>query len=123
MVELPVPYQLANRRRRLDLPSGKPMMVNLCMNVEYWPFDGPMPRGVLPAPHGALVQPPDIPNYSWVEYGMRCGMPRFMDALARRGLKASALMNAQVADVYPALMDEIVAAGWELVGHGCSSSR
>lgn len=113
-----VPYRMANRRERLEPPRGKPIMVNLCMNVEYWPFDRPMPRGVLPAPHGAQIQPPDIPNYSWVEYGMRCGMPRFMDALARRGLKASALMNAQVADVYPTLMDEIVAAGWELVGHG-----
>ena len=27
-------------------------------------------------------------------------------------------MNAQVADVYPDLMDEMVAAKWELVGHG-----
>ena len=113
-----VPYQMANRRRRLEPPGGKPIMVNLAMNVEYWPFHRPMPRGVLPPPHGAQIQPPDVPNYSWVEYGMRCGMPRFMDILARRGLRASALMNAQVADVYPALMDEIVAAGWELVGHG-----
>jgi peptidoglycan/xylan/chitin deacetylase (PgdA/CDA1 family) len=113
-----VPFQLASRRKRLEPPGGKAIMVNLAINVEYWPFDRPMPRGVLPPPHGAQIEPPDIPNYSWVEYGMRCGMPRFMEAVARRGIKASALMNAQVADVYPALMDEIVAAGWELVGHG-----
>lgn len=113
-----VPYAMSNRRKRLEPPGGKPIIVNLCMNVEYWPFDRPMPRGVLPPPHGAQIQPPDVPNYSWVEYGMRAGMPRFMAATGSRGLPVSALMNAQVADVYPDLMDAIVEAGWELVGHG-----
>ena len=113
-----VPYQMSNRRKRLEPPQGKPIIVNLCMNVEYWPFDRPMPRGVLPPPHGAQIEPPDVPNYSWVEYGMRCGMPRFMEMISQRGIRASALMNAQVADVYPDLMDEIVKAEWELVGHG-----
>lgn len=113
-----VPFRMSSERRALEPPGGRPIIVNLCMNIEYWPFDRPMPRGVLPAPHGAQIQPPDVPNYSWVEYGMRCGMPRFMAMLAERDLKASALMNAQVADVYPGLMAEIVEAGWELVGHG-----
>ncbi|MFK7945295.1 MAG: polysaccharide deacetylase family protein [Paracoccaceae bacterium] len=113
-----VPYQMSNKRRRLEPPGGKPIIVNLCMNVEYWPFDKPMPRGVLPPPHGAQIQPPDVPNYSWVEYGMRAGMPRFMEMVGQRGLPVSALMNAQVADVYTDLMDDIVASGWELVGHG-----
>ena len=38
--------------------------------------------------------------------------------LGERGLRASGLMNAQVADMYPALMDAILEADWELVGHG-----
>ena len=105
-------------RKQLEPMHGKPIMVNLCMNIEYWPFDRPMPRGVLPPPHGAQIEPPDVPNYSWVEYGMRAGMPRFMDMLAQRQLPASALLNAQVADVYASLMEDILAACWELVGHG-----
>lgn len=113
-----VPYRMSNRVKQLEPPEGKPIIVNLCMNIEYWPFNRPMPRGVLPPPHGQQIQPPDVPNYSWVEYGMRCGMPRFMDMCAQRRLPVSALMNAQVADVYPDLMDEIVRADWELVGHG-----
>ncbi len=113
-----VPYQMSSRRKRLEPPMGKPIIVNLCMNVEYWPFDRPMPRGVLPPPHGAQMEPPDVPNYSWVEYGMRAGMPRFMEMVGERGVRVSALMNAQVADVYPDLMNEIVKAKWELVGHG-----
>ncbi|MEM7188347.1 MAG: polysaccharide deacetylase family protein [Pseudomonadota bacterium] len=113
-----VPFQMASERPKIAPPDGKPIIVNFCMNIEYWPFDRPMPRGVLPAPHGAQIQPPDVPNYAWVEYGLRVGMPRFLDMLTRRGLKASALMNAQVADIYPSLMDAVVDAGWELVGHG-----
>lgn len=113
-----VPYQMASRRKRLEPLDGKPLMVHLAMNIEYWPFDRPMPRGIIPPPHGATAQPPDIPNYAWVEYGMRVGMPRIMTMLADRGLPASAFMNAQVADVYPSLTEAVVKEGWELVGHG-----
>ncbi len=113
-----VPFKLANERPKLEPLNGKPLMVHLAMNIEYWPFDRPMPRGIIPAPHGAQPQPPDIPNYSWVEYGLRCGMPRVMHMLEQRAVKASAFLNAQVADVYPSLMSAIMEAGWELVGHG-----
>ena len=113
-----VPFQLSSERPPLKPFRGKPIMVNLAMNIEYWPFDRPMPRGVLPPPHGRPAASPDMPNYSWVEYGLRCGLPRFMRALADRGLKASALMNAQVCDVYPSIAEAVLQAGWELVGHG-----
>ena len=59
-----------------------------------------------------------MPNYSWVEYGLRCGMPRFIGMLKQRGLPASAFINAQVIDIYPSLAAAVVDAGWELVGHG-----
>ncbi|MBX2883371.1 MAG: polysaccharide deacetylase family protein [Granulosicoccus sp.] len=113
-----IPYQLARDRKRLEPLNGKPIMVHLAMNIEYWPFDRPMPRGIIPAPHGAAAEPPDVPNYAWVEYGMRSGMSRILDMLAERNLKASAFINAQVADVYPSLMGAITEADWELVGHG-----
>ena len=38
--------------------------------------------------------------------------------LKQRGIRASAFMNAQVADVYPTLARAVVEAQWELVGHG-----
>jgi peptidoglycan/xylan/chitin deacetylase (PgdA/CDA1 family) len=113
-----IPFQMSSERARLEPLGGKPLMVNVVVNIEYWPFDRPMPRGVLPPPHGAQIEPPDLPNYSWVEYGMRCGMPRLFDMLGQRGIKASAFINAQCADVYPSLTKATVDAGWELVGHG-----
>jgi allantoinase len=113
-----VPFAMASERRRLTPPGGKPIIVNLCMNIEYWPFDRPMPRGIIPAPHGVQPPPPDVPNFSWVEYGLRCGMPRIMAMLEARGLTASAFINAQVAEIYPSLMTAVLDAKWELVGHG-----
>lgn len=113
-----IPFQLGDERPSLPAFNGKRLLVHLCMNIEYWPIERPMPRGVLPAPHGVATAPPDVPNFSWVEYGLRCGMPRIMGMLAERNIKASAFMNAQVSDVYPRLTDRVLQAEWELVGHG-----
>ena len=113
-----IPFQLSSDRPALRPFQGKPIMVNVAMNIEYWPFDRPMPRGVLPPPHGKPSDPPYVANFAWVEYGLRSGLPRIMGMLADRGIKASALMNAQVADVYPTIADAVLAAEWELVGHG-----
>lgn len=112
-----VPYQMASERPQLAPMEGKPLMVHLVMNVEYWPFDRPMPRGVIPPPHGRAAVP-DVGNYAWVEYGMRVGMPRVMRLLAERGIRASTFMNAQCADVYPSCAEAMLRADWEFVGHG-----
>ena len=71
-----VPHELSSNRKKLSPPNGKPLIVHTVMNIEYWPFDKNMPRGILPPPHGKSPEPPDLPNYSWVEYGMRVGLPR-----------------------------------------------
>ena len=113
-----VAYQMASDRARLPPPApGKPLIVHVVVNVENWPFDQPMPRKLLPGPHGN-DKLPDVPNYSWVEYGMRTGLPRILDALGRRGLPASTTINASVIDVYPRAAAARRAAGWEFMGHG-----
>lgn len=113
-----VPYELASHRRQLEPPAGRPIIVNVVMNIEHWPFERQMPRGVIPPPHGAQVPPPDVPNFSWVEYGMRVGMARMLEMMKGRGIEATTFFNAQVADVYPTLAKEVLEAGWEFVGHG-----
>ena len=87
------------------------------VNVEYWPFDQPLPRKLIPGPHG-MDKIPDVPNFSWVEYGMRTGFPRIVDALKRRGLPASTMLNASVIDVYPRAAEVMLQEGWEFIGHG-----
>lgn len=112
-----VPYRMSSERKPLPPLRGKPLMVHVVVNVEHWPFDQPMPRAVLPAPHGKSPVP-DVVNFSWVEYGMRAGMPRLIDILEDRGLPTSAFMNAACADIYPSCAEAMLKAGWEFVGHG-----
>ena len=68
-----IPFAMSSERPRYAPLRGKPLMINPVVAIEYWPSDQPMPRGVLPPPHGARIEPPDVANYSWVEYGLRCG--------------------------------------------------
>ena len=112
-----IPYRMSSERPHLPPPDGKPLMVHLVVNVENWQFDHGMPRKIITAPHG-LEQVPDIPNFSWAEYGMRCGMPRILDMFAARGLPASTSINAGVIDSYPQCAEAMLKAGWEFIGHG-----
>ena len=113
-----VPHELSSNRKKLSPPDGKSLIVHIVMNIEYWPFDKNMPRGILPPPHGKSPDPPDLPNYSWVEYGMRVGLPRLFKLFAENNIPVSAFINAQVADIYPKAFDEVCKLNWELVGHG-----
>lgn len=112
-----IAYQMSSERKPIVPPSGKPLIVHMVVNVEHWRFDHPMPRKVITAPHGA-ESVPDIPNYSWAEYGMRSGMPRILDLFKSRGIPASTSVNAGVIEAYPSCAEAMLAAGWEFVGHG-----
>jgi peptidoglycan/xylan/chitin deacetylase (PgdA/CDA1 family) len=112
-----VPFVLADERTALAPPQGKPLIVHVVVNVETWPFDQPMPRKLLTTPHG-IDAVPDVPNFSWVEYGLRAGMPRLFKLLGDRDIPVSAFMNAAVCDDYPRLAERVAEADWEVVGHG-----
>lgn len=112
-----IPYQTSFDRPPLAPPQGKPLIVHLVVNVEHWQFDQAMPRKIISAPHG-LEQIPDVPNFSWAEYGMRCGMPRILDMFAGRGVPASTSINAGVIEAYPRCAEAMAKAGWEFIGHG-----
>lgn len=108
---------MSSAGKRLEPPDGKPLIVHPVVNVEHWRFEHAMPRKIITAPHGA-EQIPDIPNYSWAEYGMRAGMQRILDLFADRGVPASTSINAGVIDAYPDCAEAMLKAGWEFIGHG-----
>lgn len=112
-----VAYRMSSTRPRLNAPDGKPFIVHVVVNVEHWRFDEAMPRAIIPPPHG-IDSVPDVPNFAWVEYGMRCGMPRILRSLSDRGIRATVAMNGAVIDVYPELARAIRDSSWEFMGHG-----
>jgi len=112
-----IPFTLEGDAPPLPAFRGRRVIVNLAVNVEHWPFDQPMPRAVLPPPHGIRAVP-DVPNFTWVEYGLRVGMPRLMELCRHLGIRASALANADICTHYPRLAEAMLQADWEFVGHG-----
>jgi peptidoglycan/xylan/chitin deacetylase (PgdA/CDA1 family) len=112
-----IEYQFSTARPRLEPPGGRPIVVNFVVNVEHWRIEDPMPRTLLTPPHGKETVP-DVPNFGWVDYGMRCGLPRMLALFTERRLPVSVSFNAGVIDAYPQAAEAILAAGWEFVGHG-----
>jgi allantoinase len=112
-----IEFELSSKRARLTPYQGKPLIVHVVVNIEYWPFDQLTPRTIVVPPHGR-THVPDLPNFCWSEYGNRCGMPRLLQILSSRSIPVSASINASVIDVYPSLASEVRDAGWEFIGHG-----
>jgi len=104
-------------RKPLKLPGGARVAVWVVINVEEWDINAPMARAVLPAPQG-VSNVPDIPNYSWHEYGLRVGFWRIKEVLDRLGIPATVSLNASICKSYPRIVEESLKSGWEVLGHG-----
>jgi allantoinase len=110
-------FKMSSEHAKLTAPSGRPLIIHVVVNIEYWAYDQPTPRTIVVPPHGRS-QVPDLPNFCWSEYGNRCGIPRLLKLFGDRHIPVSASINASVLDVYPTLARAVRDAGWELVGHG-----
>jgi len=83
-----IPHLFPQDRSPCAAPAEGSIMVHLVVNVENWRFDQAMPRTIITPPHGRETVP-DVPNFSWVDYGMRAGLARLLQAISSRGLPAS----------------------------------
>ena len=109
-------YSAIVDRPPLKLPGGGRIVVWTIVNLEVWDIGKPMARQVLPAPTGQPLLP-DVPNWSWHEYGMRVGEWRFFDLYRRLGIQPSLSINARVCEDYPRVAQEARDLGWEFMGH------
>src|SRR6266566_5030801 len=75
------------------------LVVWTVVNLEFWDISRPMARQVLPAPTGQVLLP-DVPNWSWHEYGMRVGVWRFFDLFRRLLIRPTLSINARVCEDY-----------------------
>ncbi len=109
-------YSAIVDRAPLRLPGRARLVLWPIVNLEVWDIGRPMPRQVLPAPTGASLLP-DVPHWSWHEYGMRVGVWRFFDLFRRRGIKPTLAINARVCEDYARVAEEARREGWEFMGH------
>lgn len=103
-------------RPPMKLPGDARIIVWTIVNYEVWDISRPMARQVIPAPTGQVLLP-DVPNWSWHEYGMRVGAWRFYELYKRLGLRPTLSINARVCLDYARVAAEARDAGWEFMGH------
>ena len=98
-------------------PNGARLAVVVCVGVESYRFGDGHTEDVLPG-----VPAPDLVNTAWRDYGNRVGAFRIFEVLRGLGIPPTVLLNTDVYDEAPAVLEAARRAGAEIVGHGRSNS-
>ena len=109
-------YSSPFTRPKLKLPGKGRMIVWRVVNIEEWEITRPMARQLSIAPQGQSAIP-DMPNWTWYEYGMRVGFWRLMRALKKAKVTPTMSLNAKVCETYPEATAAARDAGWEFMAH------
>lgn len=103
-------------RPPLKLPDGLRLIVWPVLALEDWDISRPMARTVISPPQGQPMLP-DIPNWTWHEYGMRVGFWRLRAMYERLGVSPTVMLNARICESYPPVVQACIESGWELNAH------
>ena len=98
-------------------PNGCRLALVVCVGIESYRFGDGHTEDVL-----ADVPAPDLVNTAWRDYGNRIGAFRLFELLRRLGIPPTVLLNTDVYDEAPDVMQAARAASAEVVGHGRSNS-
>jgi len=103
-------------RPPLRLPEGVRLVVWPVLALEEWDISRPMARTVIPPPQGQPLLP-DVPNWTWHEYGMRVGFWRLKRVFEGLGVSPTVTLNARVCEMYPQVVEACLTNSWELNAH------
>jgi peptidoglycan/xylan/chitin deacetylase (PgdA/CDA1 family) len=112
------PFVPIGARPKLTWPDKARLAVWIVPNIEYWHEDS-LQGGTIATP---AKTPPDIPNYSWRDYGARVGIWRMMRMLKELDIKGTVALNSDVCSNYPQVVESCAELGWEFMGHGLTNS-
>jgi peptidoglycan/xylan/chitin deacetylase (PgdA/CDA1 family) len=105
-------------RPRLTWPNGARIAFYVGLNIEHFHIDKPSTS--IYGGTAALI--PDPLNFGWRDYGVRVGIWRMMDALDKCKMRASVLLNSEVCEHYPQIIDAGRTRNWAWLAHGKSNS-
>ena len=111
-------YSAIIDRPQLEWRDGQRLAVYVGLNVEHYAF-GQKSVGLLESVAG---RNPDPINFSWRDYGVRVGVWRMADLFDRLAIRPSVLLNADVCEAYPRIIEEGNKRGWSWVAHGKNNS-
>jgi allantoinase len=109
-------FSSIEKRAPLPAPDGARIILWPVFALEVWDIGRAMARTVLPPPqHQPLI--PDVPNWTWHEYGMRVGFWRLKRMFQDLGVSPTVTLNARVCLEYPQVAAACTEMGWELNAH------
>ncbi|APG61663.1 polysaccharide deacetylase [Sphingorhabdus lutea] len=109
------PWSAMHQRPAIKWDNDKKVAIWICVSLEYFPI---IPNDAPFRAPGHMVTPyPDYRHYTSREYGTRIGIYRLLDAFKQRGIRASIAANSIIAEKYPALVEDILADGHEIIAH------
>jgi allantoinase len=112
-------YTPIHGRAAYRWPNGAGLAVYIAVNLEHFSFGEGL--GAQLAPSGGME--PDVLNYAWRDYGNRVGVWRMLAEFDRLNLPVAVLVNSEIYDYCPEVMDAFRRRGDEVVGHGRTNSE
>lgn len=109
------PWSNLFARKPLAWDGGVTVAVPIVVSLEWFPIqpsDTPFR-----APGHMQTAYPDYRHYTAREYGTRVGFYRLLDAFAAVDARVTVAVNAAIAERYPSIVRDIVAAGHEIAAH------
>lgn len=100
-------------------PNGTRLAAYVALNLEHFSFGEGLGAQLVPA--GGVE--PDVLNYAWRDYGNRVGVWRMLAEFERLNLPVAVLVNSEIYDYCPQVMDAFRQRGDEIVSHGRTNSE
>ncbi|MBC9034689.1 polysaccharide deacetylase family protein [Sphingomonas sp. JC676] len=114
----PYPYSPIVDRPKISWPNGARVAFYVGLNIEHFEFGKPSTT----IWEGTAGLSPDPLNHGWRDYGNRVGIWRMIESFDRHAIRASALLNSDVVDHYPQIIEAGNARDWAWLAHGKTNS-
>lgn len=111
-------YSPITEREPIRWPDGAKVAFYVGLNIEHFHLDRPSTS--MFDTTTALV--PDALNYGWRDYGVRVGIWRVIESMDAHGVRASALVNSEVTEHYPQIVEAGRERDWAWLAHGRTNS-
>ncbi len=109
------PWSNLFERKPIAWPQGASVATPVVVSLEWFPIT-PIDNSFR-APGHMQTAYPDYRHYTSRDYGSRVGIYRLFDAFDKAGVQATIALNSAIAERYPMLVRDIVAAGHGIVAH------
>jgi peptidoglycan/xylan/chitin deacetylase (PgdA/CDA1 family) len=110
-------YSPITRRAGGRWPNGKRLALYVALGIEEYASGEGLSEVLLPG-----VAKPDLVNTAWRDYGNRVGGFRLIDRLGTFGIRPAILLNTEVYETAPDVVDAARRAGAEIIAHGRANS-